>query len=421
VLLAILLACGTPAHDPAETTADVREPQDAHEKQGHGEHGSAHHRFDDPEKWAKVFDDPERDSWQKPEVVVEAMAIEPGMTVADIGAGTGYFNPHLARAVGDAGRVIAVDIEPALVAYMQERAEKDGTPMVEARLGAPDSPKLEAAEVHRILMVDTHHHIADRERYFRALKSAMKHGGQLIIVDLTKDAPFGPPPEHRLTPEQVVSELTAAGWKQVGGSDGLPHQFLLVFEAVHEPGPAYTAAPAGTPKPEFIRADGHVVVPTPVRAIPPGETLTAADILWTQLPPDYVSDDALVGFDTVVGRTTRAALVPHELIRQERLEPEPRAGALAEDAEVTVSQTLAGTSLPDAQPVMGLVAAADLKPGSTISEDQLAAIEIHPGYLAEGTFVDPSDVAGRVVCADIVKHEFVRAERLGIDGACTPE
>lgn len=213
--------------DPAKHGHDAH---GGHGEPGHGEHASAHHRFDDPEKWAEIFDDPERDAWQKPAAVVAAMGLEPGMVVADIGAGTGYFNPHLAGAVGPEGRVIAVDIEPSLVDYMVERAKKDGTPQVEPRLTTSDRHGLKEAEVDRVLLVDTYHHIGDRPTYFSALRSAMKEGGRLIIVDLTMDAPFGPPKSERLTAEAVTKELVAAGWARSGEVVSLPHQYVVMFE-----------------------------------------------------------------------------------------------------------------------------------------------------------------------------------------------
>ena len=83
-----------------------------------------HHSFDDVAKWVLVFDDPGRDAWQKPDEVLHALGVLPGTTVADLGAGTGYFSVHLARAVGDKGRVLAIDVEPKLVDHMKERAVK---------------------------------------------------------------------------------------------------------------------------------------------------------------------------------------------------------------------------------------------------------------------------------------------------------
>ncbi len=206
----------------------------ASEAPGHDKHApdgaTVHHRFDDAEHWSEVFDDPERDAWQKPEEVVKHLELSPGMTVADIGAGTGYFNPHLARAVGPEGKVIAVDIEATLIAHMAERAKADHTPQVEARQGKADDPALKANEVDRVLLVDTYHHIGERRAYFTRLTEAMTAGGRLVVVDFKPgEIPVGPPEKHRIPEAKVIEELKVAGWTQVERHE-LPYQFSLTFE-----------------------------------------------------------------------------------------------------------------------------------------------------------------------------------------------
>ena len=228
------------AAEAEEGEATVEEADEAKHGQGghaHGEHAAGdhatvHHRFDDVARWSAVFDDPERDAWQKPAELVTALGIQPGQAVADIGAGTGYFNPYLAAAVGADGRVIAVDIETSLVLHMQARAKRDGTPQVEARLGIPSDPMLGTAEADWVLVVDTYHHIGDRTDYFTKLHRAMKPGGKLVIIDFVKDAdiPVGPPPEARIAAEQVTEELGKAGWEPVAEHDALlPWQYARVF------------------------------------------------------------------------------------------------------------------------------------------------------------------------------------------------
>jgi len=243
----ILLACAPAPHDHAghephdheahAPSAAPAAPADEALGDGapHGEHrheGSAHHRFDDAAKWSEVFDDPERDAWQKPADVVAAMALSPGMTAADIGAGTGYFNPHLAAAVGPTGKVLALDIEPNLIAHMTARAERDGTPQVEARLGTPDDAGLKPAEADRVLIVDTYHHIQTRPAYFAKVRAGVKPGGKLIVVDFKKeDSPMGPPVAERIAPDVVQAELIEAGWVFERAVDGWPYQYVLVFAA----------------------------------------------------------------------------------------------------------------------------------------------------------------------------------------------
>lgn len=190
-------------------------------------HDGMKHSFDDVERWTSIFDAEGRDEWQKPAEVVQLMEISPGMTVADIGAGTGYFLEHLAKAVGPRGHVIGLDIEPKMVAFMNERANSNGWSQVEAREIAPDDARLAASSVDRILVVNTWHHIEGREAYAEKLLPALRRGGQLLIVDFTMDAPMGPPAEKRLTFDTVIGELQAAGFKAKVLEETLPHQYVV--------------------------------------------------------------------------------------------------------------------------------------------------------------------------------------------------
>jgi ubiquinone/menaquinone biosynthesis C-methylase UbiE len=199
----------------------------AAEQHHHHHGGPLVHRFQNAEQWAKEFDDPARDAWQRPADVVAAMKIAPGMTVADLGAGTGYFLPYLSRAVGDHGKVLALDVEPDMVRYMKERAAKQGLGNVEARVVALDDPGLAAGSVDRVLIVDTWHHIDGRPAYAAKLRAALAPGGAVFVVDFKKEAHHGPPPEHRITPEQVMSELRQGGLAPEVIEVGLPEQYVV--------------------------------------------------------------------------------------------------------------------------------------------------------------------------------------------------
>lgn len=199
--------------------------------QGHGHDATVHHRFADVGHWVHVFDDPARDAWQKPEAVIAALHVVPGMTVADLGAGTGYFSVRLAKAVGPTGRVLALDVEPKLVEYMKERAAREKLPQMDPALVPPDDPKLPPAGVDLVLIVDTWHHIDDRLRYVPKLASGLKPGGRIAIVDFKKgDFPVGPPDAHKLPETTIVAELEDEGFRVVHRDDALlPYQYLLVF------------------------------------------------------------------------------------------------------------------------------------------------------------------------------------------------
>lgn len=185
------------------------------------------HRFSGAERWARVFDAPARDRWQKPDDVIAALALAPDATVADIGAGTGYFAVRLARAVPK-GRVYAVDIEPDMVRYLGERAKRESLPNVRPVRGKPDDPSL-PEPVDRVLIVDTYHHIGDRVAYFGRLRERLKPGGEVAIVDFTLESPVGPPRSARVAADVVRAEMQRAGYALAAAHDFLPHQYFLVF------------------------------------------------------------------------------------------------------------------------------------------------------------------------------------------------
>jgi ubiquinone/menaquinone biosynthesis C-methylase UbiE len=200
----------------------------------HAEHAHRaphHHRFDDAEGWSKVFDDPARDAWQKPDRVIALLRLQPGMRVADVGAGTGYFEPHLSRAVGAAGEVLAVDVEPGMVEHISKRATREGLANVKTQLGAADDPKLAAGAFDRVLVVDTWHHVEDRVGFAKKIARGLRAGGALFVVDFTKESPHGPPAAARIPPEELKGELESAGFGNVkihaSAATGLPHQYVV--------------------------------------------------------------------------------------------------------------------------------------------------------------------------------------------------
>ena len=185
------------------------------------------HSFSDAEKWSHVFDDPERDAWQKPHEVIRALALKPEARVADLGAGTGYFSARLANMLPK-GRVYAVDIEPDMVRYLEARAKREGLRSLTAVAGAPDDPRL-PERVDLILLVDVYHHIEDRERYFRRLSTSLHPGGRIAVIDFKLDSPQGPPPSARIPPETVKAEMKAAGHTVAAEHPFLPYQYFLIF------------------------------------------------------------------------------------------------------------------------------------------------------------------------------------------------
>ncbi len=185
------------------------------------------HRFDDPAKLSKSFDDPARDAWQMPAKVIEALGLKAGVTVADIGAGTGYFSMRLAKASPEL-TVFAVDIEPAMVDHLKKRATSEHLNNVVPVLAGAASPNL-PKPVDLVLIVDTYHHLPSRVSYFRDLRKSLTLTGRVAIIDFRKSSPEGPPVGFRFTPQQIEDEMRQAGFRLDATHDFLPRQHFLVF------------------------------------------------------------------------------------------------------------------------------------------------------------------------------------------------
>jgi len=185
------------------------------------------HSFGDAEKWSHVFDDPERDAWQKPHAVIEALTLKPDAAVADLGAGTGYFAARLANMLPK-GIVYAVDLEPEMVSYLGERAKREGLTNLKPVQAAAGDARL-PAKVDLVLLVDVYHHIEARERYFQRLAASLRPDARVAVIDFRLDSPEGPPKAARVPPEQVKAELARAGYALAGEHGFLPRQYFLVF------------------------------------------------------------------------------------------------------------------------------------------------------------------------------------------------
>jgi SAM-dependent methyltransferase len=216
-------------HHPEQHQAGHAPDAAHHGEQHEAEHRHPHadHRFEDAERYARMFDAPGRDRWQKPAEVVRLLALAPGQTVADLGAGTGYFLPHLAPAVQPGGRVVGLDREPNMVAHMEQRIARERIAGAEARVVADGDPGLAAGSVDRVLVVNTWHHLERRVDYARKLLGALRPGGFVLVVDYTLESPRGPPPAGRLAPALVVDELTRAGFAVEVVEESLPDQYIV--------------------------------------------------------------------------------------------------------------------------------------------------------------------------------------------------
>jgi ubiquinone/menaquinone biosynthesis C-methylase UbiE len=214
-LLVLAGAVATPAFPQAAAT-----PQEMH------------HLHGDPAAYIAALDDPARDAYQKPDEVMKALALRPGEVVADIGSGSGYFTLRFARAVGDAGRVYAVDVSPDMIRHLNHRLRDAGIRNVVPVLSEPDDPLLPDASVDRFVIVDTWHHVEDRARYLALLKRMLKPGGLVVHIDFQKrDLPMGPPIGMKIAREDLVNQMEVAGFRLAAEHTFLPYQYFLVFTA----------------------------------------------------------------------------------------------------------------------------------------------------------------------------------------------
>ncbi len=186
------------------------------------------HSFSGAQQWAQVFDDPARDAWQMPHQVIGALGLKPDASVADIGAGTGYFAIRLAHMLPQ-GRVYGVDTEPDMVKYLAERASALNLSNLTAILAAPDDPHV-PAKLDLVLFVDVYHHVENRLAYLQKLRALLKPNGRIAVIDFRMDAPVGPPKESRISAAQVKAELQGAGFVLAQQPEFLPNQFFLIFQ-----------------------------------------------------------------------------------------------------------------------------------------------------------------------------------------------
>ena len=173
-----------------------------------------------------------RDSWQRPADVVDALELQPGDRVADLGAGEGYFVPHLTEAVGADGRVYAVDVDEEVVGELAERFPADST-NVEVVLAKFEDPMLPDGSLDLILIVNTYHHIEDRPAYFRRLRRDLRPGGRVAVIDPNEDLggilALTLDKGHKSSAPVVEEEMRKAGYRVEARHDFLPVQFFRVF------------------------------------------------------------------------------------------------------------------------------------------------------------------------------------------------
>ncbi len=180
-----------------------------------------------------------RDSWQRPEEVMDALGAKAGSAVADVGAGEGYFTFHLAERVGPTGKIYAEDIEPKRLKKIRSRAKKKRLAQIETIAGSPDDPRLPSETLDAILVVDAFHEMTKYDAMLQSIHRALRPGGLLGIVDRKADP--GQPrsyyhQHHRIPKELVLEDLTRNGFTLLREERGFQgprepqNYYFLIFE-----------------------------------------------------------------------------------------------------------------------------------------------------------------------------------------------
>jgi ubiquinone/menaquinone biosynthesis C-methylase UbiE len=161
-----------------------------------------------------------------------ALDVKPGMTVCDMGCGNGYHTLPLAKAVGEAGKVYAVDIQPEMLRMLDEKTQQEKVTNITPILGAEADPKLPDGSCDLILMVDVYHEFSQPGVMLQAMKKALKPGGQLVLVEFRSEDPEVPiKPEHKMSKAQIEKELTANGYELSRSYEELPWQHMVWYRA----------------------------------------------------------------------------------------------------------------------------------------------------------------------------------------------
>ncbi len=173
---------------------------------------------------------PERMAEERPDLVLAALELTPGMTVADIGAGSGYFSWRMAERVGSGGTVYAVDIQPEMIGILRRQMAQRGAANVKPILGAVTNPRLPAEQLDLVLMVDVYHEFEYPYEMLGAIARALKPGGRVVFVEYRGDDPAVPiKPLHTMTEAQVRKEAALQSLEWVKTVSDLPWQQVIVF------------------------------------------------------------------------------------------------------------------------------------------------------------------------------------------------
>ena len=185
---------------------------------------------------ADWLDRNEREMEEHPDAALDSIGLKSGMFVADVGAGTGYMTLRMAVRVGPTGRVYANDVQPEMLRRLRQNAAKEKLTNIETVLGTEADPKLPAGKLDLILMVDVYHELSQPQKMLRKMREALKPDGRLVLLEYRKEDPSIPiRPEHKMSVQEVKTEIEAEGFHMDQVLETLPRQHILILRKTAEP------------------------------------------------------------------------------------------------------------------------------------------------------------------------------------------
>jgi ubiquinone/menaquinone biosynthesis C-methylase UbiE len=172
----------------------------------------------------------QRDVEEMPEAALDAIGIQKGMTVADVGAGVGYFSIRIAKRVGSTGKVYANDVQPEMLTMLKQRAVKAKLTNIVPVLGTESDPQLPAKSMDIVLLVDVYHEFSQPQLMLQKLRQALKDDGRLVLLEFRKEDPRIPiRSDHKMSVEEVTAEVTPEGFRLEKLLKDLPRQHIFIF------------------------------------------------------------------------------------------------------------------------------------------------------------------------------------------------
>ena len=188
-------------------------------------------QFDEDDSWEQ-----DQNAYQPPELIMYAIGVEPGMVIAEVGAGRGRIVVHMAARVGFDGKVYANDIDEEKLAYLRYRCERDSIYNVETILGEVDDPLLPEGELDLVYLINTYHHLAQPVELMRNILPSLKPGGLLVIIEHDPEKHPDAGPDHSTPHDELLREAEEAGYELLRLEDILERDYINIFRPIPKSG-----------------------------------------------------------------------------------------------------------------------------------------------------------------------------------------